>query len=67
MARMNDGKNDAHRGHFAKRMEYKMEHIISRADTDNDGMLSQNEVASRGQGKIFERLDTDENGSISQA
>ncbi|MEE9454717.1 MAG: EF-hand domain-containing protein [Paracoccaceae bacterium] len=66
IARMNDGKDDTHRGHFAKRMEHKMEHMISRADTDNDGMLSQDEAAARGQGKMFERLDTDENGAISQ-
>ncbi len=51
----------------AERMELATTHMLQRADTDGDGKLSMDEVRPPKAGQMFERLDADDNGEVSQA
>lgn len=44
-----------------------IERLMERKDTNNDGMLSMEEMQPQNPGRVFEKADTDGNGEISQA
>ena len=50
----------------SERMDLAIKHKIQRADTDGDGKLSMEEVRPPKAGKMFEHLDADENGEVTQ-
>lgn len=50
-----------------ERRAERAERVVERADTDGDGVLSQDELqANRRGGDMFERLDADDSGTITQ-
>jgi histidinol dehydrogenase len=49
-----------------ERMELAVTHILQRADTDGDGMLSMYEARPPQDDQMFEYFDTDGNGEVTQ-
>jgi Ca2+-binding EF-hand superfamily protein len=63
-----DGYLDADelKAQMGERMGLAIKHMIERADTNGDGKLSADEVKSPQAGKLFEHVDADGNGEITQ-
>ena len=50
-----------------ERVALAITHMIQRADTDGDGMLSMDEARPPKSGQMFERVDADNNGEVTKA
>lgn len=50
----------------AKRAEKYVAHMIERHDENGDGMLSMDEMKSRNKGKMFSRMDANDDGFVSK-
>jgi len=51
----------------SNRAERRISHMIERHDANGDGVLSMDEMSSRHKGGMFERIDSDGNGTVSEA
>ena len=50
----------------AKRAEKYVAHMIERHDENGDGMLSMDEMKSRNKGKMFSRMDANDDGVVTK-
>ncbi len=55
------------KAHHKKRAQKFVNRMIERHDANGDAVLSLEEMSARRDGKIFTRLDADQNGAVSKA
>ncbi|MGE4611286.1 MAG: EF-hand domain-containing protein [Paracoccaceae bacterium] len=65
-SKRDEGNTELRQTQMGERMDLAIKHMIERADTNGDGKLSADEVKSPQAGKLFEHVDVDGNGEITQ-